>query len=216
MNLKSWMVVGASILTLGLSTSASARFPGIGGGKGASAADLDAFLNDAEAADALMTNAAWSMARTVLSDQEVKKLQDERKALAEIKDPKEKEAKQSEHRRNVTNGVSKVDYDATSKNIAGADTKKKELLSNSIWNYSLALLKDTDLVARGAKLVSGTPDPAVATRVTRLKGFIENMKSQIDAGKRMTSGIKKLQAASGLKSLPASASEKPVVVASGD
>ena len=210
MSVKQWLVVCASVATLGMGAEAQAGFPGLGGGKGASAGELDAFLNDAQAADALMSNAEWSMARTVVSDQELKRLEDEHKALATITDAKEREAKAAEHRKHVGAEVAKVDMDAASQKIAGADQKKKEQLSSSIWNYSLALLKDTELVGRGAKLVAGVPDPSVATRVTRLKGFVENMKRQIDSGKHMTSGIKKLQAATGMKALPSSASDKAV------
>ncbi|MEO9195887.1 MAG: hypothetical protein ABI445_19715 [Polyangia bacterium] len=208
--MKSWFVVGVAMVGM---TGVAAAFPGIGGPKGASAGDLDSFLNDATSANTLMTGAAWSMARAVLSDQEVKKLEDQRKALDNIKDPKERDAQVAANNAAVTSALSQIDYDAASKKIEGADAMKKEHLSSSIWNYSLALLKDTELVARGAKLVSGVPDPAVATRVTRLKGFVDNMKSQIDSGKKMTGGIKKLQAASGMKALPSSSSEKALATA---
>ena len=199
-------------------------FPGVstpsvpsagGGGGGATPGEVDAFLRNAAEADDLMDQSSWNMVQAVASDAVVKKLKDERDAANKIQDPKEKEAQQRKVRNDTADAAAKVDYDKASKDVEKADAKKKEKVSYSMYNFALAVLKDTELGMRAKNLCSGVPSPAIAPKLPKVKEFASNISNQASNTGKVMAGIKKMMPAAGLKSLPTKASDKPKAV-SGD
>ncbi|HEY3451348.1 MAG TPA: hypothetical protein VGK67_33630 [Myxococcales bacterium] len=205
----------ALVVSLMLVPSAFAQFGGIkspvgGGGGGATGADIDNFLSAATAADLLVGKASTHMLKAVANKADVDKYEAAVKAANAIADPKEKQAKLDQAESDKNAALAAVDYKKTNDELAkSADKKKKTAIANAIWNLALGALKDTDLVATGTKLVSGTPSPSVATRIPAAKDALGKVTSQGEALGKIMGGAKSLMSTVGLDKLPAKASDEP-------
>lgn len=205
----SGLVVGAVLF----SSPAQAQFGGFnpmgGGGGGATPEKVDAFVADAKAAEILVRTSAWHIAHAVLSKDRYAELQAKREVILKIADPQEKDAKLKELDKTLNDDLAKADYKKASEDEKKADEEHKKQTAAALFNYSLGVLKDAELIIKGKDLVSGTPSPMVATRIPAAKGALDSIVSQADAQTKVIGGIKTLCTSVDLKDLPTKASDQP-------
>lgn len=206
-------VVAAGAL-LGASRVSHAQFGGLGARGGGGGSNIDAFLQSATEAEGLMRKSSWNIADALLAKDKVDALKEKRNAIEKITDPKEKAAKLRELDKDVNSQLATMDFVAKSKELEKEpDKKKKETTAAGIFNFSLGLLKDTELLSQGQKLATTPPSPAIANKLPQVKDFVASLGNQLDSIKKVGEGLKQLSAAVGLKALPTKASDKPQPVA---
>jgi hypothetical protein len=213
------MVMSVVVLAMAMS-AAPARAWGIkapaapsvpsGGGGGATPQAIDAFLGSAVVAEKLVADSSQALFAAVASKEEIAEIQARLEAAQKIQDTKERDAavKKIEEDQRAVAAKHLEASDAEAK-VAALDDAKKAQVKVGIWNASLGLLKNVDLVAQGKALVSGVPNPAVATKLGEVKTALTSIGGQMDGLKRVAVASKKLMSAVGLEALPTSASEAP-------
>lgn len=208
-------LAAAVVVSLAVAPLAFAQFgvpslPSASGSGGATAADVDRFMVSAASADKLTTASSTHLLEAVGSKEQVDKFNAEVKAANAVADPKEKEAKlqRAEAAKNVT--LASLDYSKKREEMAkSSDAKQKQAVSASLWNLALAALKDADLVMTGKKMLSGTPDPTIATRIVGVKDALPKLVTQGESLTKIVGGAKTLMTVAGLEALPTKASDAP-------
>lgn len=202
------------LATLAVALSAHAlgfpKVPSAGGG-GATPADVDKFLADATVADALVNDASEALFKAVAAKEDVQKYNDAIAAAKQIADPKEKQAAIDKANAEIRDpALRNAKYAEQAEKLkTDADQKKKQNAASGIYNLALGALKDTELVAAGKKLVSGPPNPAIASKLPSVKDSIERLGGQAQNLPKVVDSAKKLMSSVGLEALPTSASDAP-------
>ncbi|MBL0276418.1 MAG: hypothetical protein IPQ24_10050 [Anaeromyxobacter sp.] len=188
--------------------------PSVGGG-GATGADVDKFMTSSADANLLVQNAAGQLAKAVVAKDKLDKITELFKAAQAIQDPKEKEAALNNARATLTAEAAAVDYEKLAKGEASQwDEAKKKSVKDSLMNLGLGLLKDTEVLASGKKLVSGVPSPDVASRLPLVKDTLAALGGQVDGLGKLLGGAKSLMTVVKLDKLPGSSSEPAAPVGS--
>lgn len=184
---------------------------GGGAGGGATTQDVDAFITSSLASEVMVRRSSVALGQAVLAKDVMDKLEQRRTAAEAMADGKEKDAQLRKIDADRSAALAKVDYQKVSKEeVSKWDDQKKEKVRSSLFNLALGALIDTELVGSGRKIVSGTPSPAVATRMPLVKDTVQALGSQADSLSKIAGGAKVLMTAVKLDKLPASASEKPI------
>jgi hypothetical protein len=179
-----------------------------GGGGGATAKDVDTFIASSIVAEGLVRKASVHLGRAVLAKDVLDKLEERRLAAEKMTDGKEKDAAMRKVDADRNAALAKVDYQkVVDQQAAGWDEQKKTGVSNALFNLALGVLVDTELVASGKKLATGTPSPEVATRIPLVKDTVSALGGQIEGLGKITGGAKVLMTAVKLEKLPSSASD---------
>ena len=194
----------AIAMAAGLATAvpAHAQFGGLasalGGGStsksSVSAGDVDAFLKTAGDAQGLMKTSADKLFEAVASKDQIQKVQDEQRAAESITDPKEKEAKLKQVEAEKQTILSQANYTAKAEEMKkGLDEKKKAQIGASIWNFTLAMLKNKQLAEQGSGLVSSIgSNPMLVTKLGAVKDVVSSIGGQMGNVTKIASGLQKL------------------------
>jgi hypothetical protein len=191
----------------GIKKPAAPAAPAAGGG--VTAADIDALLADASAARSLVQQANWATLEALGSKEQLDKLRAEQDATKKIADPKEREAKQKALDAKVSAQTKESAEKADAGKLENLDNEKKSKLSAGIWNLTLGLLKDTDLVTRATQISTSPPSPTIASRLPAVKDLVVELKDQVKHLTGVTGNLKKLSKVAKLDKLPASSTEQP-------
>jgi hypothetical protein len=212
--MKNLHLAAAFVASLLVAPPAVAQFgmpamPSAGGG-GATAADVDRFVLGAAEANKLVADASTRLLEAVGSKAQVDAYQAELKAANATVDPQERDAKLKKAEENKNAVLAAVDYGAkTQEKIKQASAAQKAAVGASIYNLSLGALKDADLVLTGKKMVSGVPDPSIASRLASVKDTITALSSQGESLTKIVGSAKTLMSSVGLEALPTKASDAP-------
>ncbi len=176
-----------------------------------SAGDIDAFFATAEQARTMMEDSAFYLIDALKSKELAQQLRDQRAAATKIADPKEKDAKLSEVDRSALAALESIDYDQQSAALEKEqDDKKRQSVSASMWNFSLAVLKDKALVERGRTLISSAgSNPTMMSRTGRLKDTVSSLAGQAPASAKVVAGLQKVAKAIKVTEFPKSESDTP-------
>jgi hypothetical protein len=186
------------------------KVPGGGGGGGATVKDVDAFIASAIVSEVLVRKSSVQLGRAVLAKEIMDPLEQRRAAAEKMTDGKEKDAALRKVDTDRNAALAKVDYQKVSnEEVSKWDDVKKSNVRDSLFNLSLAVLVDTELVASGRKLASGAPAPEVATRIPLVNETVSALNGQVVGLGKITSSAKVLGTAVKLDKLPTSASETP-------
>ena len=140
-----------------------------GGGKSDPNAEknIEAFINGAVVADGLMKGSVNHLFMVVASSEKIKEVEAAKAAANGIKDPQEKNAKLAEIEKSqeatIAAACESKEADAKVKKL---DAKKKEALGNSIYNFTLAMLLDRELAAKGPDVLKSASGSVSRTRCT--------------------------------------------------
>lgn len=192
-----------------------AQFGKLGGmlglGSGTSvAADPDAFVSSALAAEKLMNNSVTLLARSLASKESSAALAAQLKAANEITDPAERQAKKTEVQKSeiaqLNEAFSKTSIDAEVKKM---DSKQQGDLGSAAFNFMLALLQDKALLEQSKGLISTmSTNPANLTKVGSIKNAVSSLSNQVTAASAIAGKMSSIFSAVGVKA-PVSKDEKP-------
>lgn len=160
-----------------------------GGSKSAAAGDPDVFIKSAQDADTLMNNSVGSLFKALASKKDQAAVEERKKAANTATDPKEKAALQAAV---IKSELAAVEEAASVKNfdsdIAKFDANKKANLGASAFNFTLALLKDKDLVEQAQGLISSlSSNPMNMGKLGAIKDASANLSSQMTAATKLAS-----------------------------
>lgn len=212
-------VLVASIVSLSAfaSFAAHAQFGGMipgGGAKTApasSAADVDGFLKTADEADGLVRKSAATLFLAVATKQQMDEQEDVLKAANAVADPKEKEAALKKASDDQLAQLAKVDYAAKAGEMKKSmDAEKSKKIGASIYNFTLGMLKDKEVMDKGQGIISSiSGNPMAATKLVKAKDAVSSVTGQIGSITTIAAGIQKLMTVAKLDALPSKASDQP-------
>jgi hypothetical protein len=189
--------------------------PKMPSGGGASVADVDGFIAAALESDALVRDSSILLGRAVIAKDRMEAITAKFKAAAAATDPQEKAAKTRDAQTDLNAELVKTDFKAVcEKDAAAWDDAKKQNVADALYNLSLGLLKDSQLVTTGKNLVSGPPNPAIAARLPLVKDTVAALAGQVDSLGKLVGSTKDLVKVVKLDKLPGAASEPPKKVES--
>ncbi len=219
--MKTLFVLVSAVSLIALSTSAAnAQFGGLlsggalGGSKTDSKAnigDVDAFLKTADEADVLIRQSSDSLFKAVASKEELDAHADKIKAANEIADPKEKEAALKKASDDEQAQLAKVDFAAKSEQAKKTmDAKQKAQTGAAIYNFTLGMLKDQELLSRGQGIISSiSGNPMAITKLAKVKDVMSSISSQMGNITTIASGLQKMSSVVKLEALPTKSSDQP-------
>lgn len=187
------------------------KLPGMGGSSSSSAAaDPDAFLKSALAAEKLMNNSVTLMSHALTSKEKVAAFELARKAAQTETDPAEKKAKTLAVNKSEMAAVNEAMGNAKSdQDIKNMDAKKKAELGAAAYNFMLALLQDKALVEQSGSLISSlSSNPMNLSKVGGIKDAASSLSNQISAAAGVAGMMPKIFTAVGVTA-PTSKDEKP-------
>lgn len=186
------------------------------------AADPDAFLAKAKKSEALIDNSADSLFKAVASKEEQARIEEMKKKMNETSDDKEKGALRQQITESEMATIQKQAADKKLQEDAQKwDEKKKKLVANSFYNFSLGSLQASALVPEGQSIANAVQsNPANAARMgTKLKSVVESVKTLsgivTNTGK-VVSALKPMMSAAKIEvKAPTSAADKPKEIEGG-
>ena len=208
-------VVSLSAFT---SFSANAQFgglPGVGAKTGssssASAGDVDAFLKTADEADGLIRKSASTLFSAVATKQQIDAQEDVLKAANAVADPKEKEAAIKKASDDQLAQLAKVDYAAKSEEMKKSmDAKKSKQIGASIYNFTLGMLKDKEVMDKGQGVIASiSSNPMAAGKLVKAKDVVSSVTGQMGSISTIAVGIQKLMTVAKLEALPTKTTDQP-------
>lgn len=217
MKKKSITILLATAMGL-VSVPAIAQFGKIGGmlglGSGtAIAADPDAFLASALAAEKLMNNSVTLLTRTLVSKESSARLAAQLKAANEVTDPAERQAKKTAVQRSEIAELNEAFSNASiDSEIKKMDSKQRDELGSAAFNFMLALLQDKALLEQSKGLMSTmASNPASLVKVGSIKEAVSSLSNQMTAASAIAGKMPAIFTAVGVKA-PVSKDEKPKAV----
>lgn len=181
-----------------------------------STGDPDAFLEKAQKAEALIDRSADTLFKAVASKEEQAKMEELQKKLNETTDDKEKNALRDQ----ITESeMATIQKRASDKKVQAEakqwDDKKKELVADAFYNFSLGALQAGLLVPEGTALansVSSNPisGARLAFKITAVWDSIKSIKGILVNSTKVISAMKPLMSAAKIEvKTPSSATETP-------
>ncbi len=179
------------------------------GGGGATAADIDQFLASARDADKLVGNAAIALVQAVGSKEANAKIESLLKAVKDMPDGAEKDAKRKQLVSTAVTEASSIKYEQDA-NVAMAanDAAKRNQIAGGLTNLAIGSVMDVALIAQGKKLVGGVPSPDIVDRLPMAKDALESLGSQASGIGSILSSTKSLLSKVGIDALPTKATDK--------
>lgn len=195
------------------------KLPGIGAGNSsadqAKGPDIDTFLKTAETADGLVRKSGEVLFQAVATKDELAAHEANVKAANVVADPKEKEAALKKAAEDQQATLAKVDFNERAKVAStNLDAQRKKQVGSAIWNFTLGMLKNKELLEQGKGVVSAaSSNPMAATKLIKAKDVMSSVSSQMGNIGKIATGIQKLSAAVGVDKLPTKSSDTPVAAA---
>ncbi|AQR64282.1 hypothetical protein BXU06_03815 [Aquaspirillum sp. LM1] len=176
--------------------------------------DVDAFIQTARQADQLINQSARLIYLALASQEEKAKHEAAIQAANEISDVSEKKAKLDQINADTATALQKtLNNQETVKTINQMNAAQRKNLAASAFNFMLGLMKDKELAQRSTSLVSGvSSNPMLAPKLVNLKEAVGSVSGQVTNGVKIADGLISLAKAGNIKIMPASTSEKPMVV----
>lgn len=221
MKLRTSVQAIAAVLIIGTTTTASAGLGGLGsllpGKSNTAAVDIDGFLKNAAAAEALMRTSLDQMATSLSTKEDIAKIEALKKQAAEKTDTKEKEAIYLEIAKSQAADLNKLDFDkVANEDVKKMDSKQKQKLAGAAANFVLAALKDKELLGQSGTVLSSLgSNPANLSKAGTVKDVAGSLKNQMELAGSLATKVPKVFSAVGVKNPPTKASDEPVAV-SGD
>jgi hypothetical protein len=189
--------------------------PKMGGNKGNAEADISSFLQTADEAHKLTSQSAFHLSQALLEREAAQEILDKVAAAKGIAEPKEREAAMAQVEQDMNAKLAKVDYEAKGNELSAAkDKKKASLVSASMYNFVLGLLKDKELTSKGGALVSSAgSNPMLLTKVGEVKNVMSSLSGQMSNMGQIATGLQKLSTKIKSVPLPTSATAAPVAAA---
>ena len=181
------------------------------------AADPDAFIESAKAAEKLMNNSVTLMTQAVFSKEKAAEFEAKKKEAASLTDHAEKKAKQDEVKKGEMAALNEALGNAKlEKDMKNMDATQKAALGAAAYNFMLALLQDKALVEQSSSLVSSlSSNPMNLGKVGGVKDAASSLSNQISAASQVAGQMPKIFSAVGVTA-PATKDEKPKMVAQVD
>jgi hypothetical protein len=221
MKLRTSVQAIAATLIIGVATTAHAGLGGLTsllpGKSGNATVDVDSFLKNATAAEALMRASLDQMATSLATKEEIAKIDALKKQAAEKTDTKEKEAIDQEIAKSQAALLNSRDFDkVANEDVKKMDSKQKQKLAGAATNFVLAALQDKELLSQSSTVLTGLAgNPANLSKLGTVKDAASSLKNQLELAGSLATKVPKVFSAVGVKNPPTKASDAPVVV-SGD
>ena len=210
-----------STITLGslfIALPAFAQFglpslPGLS--KSSSAAmDPDAFVKSAKEAESLMNNSVSFLASALSSKEKAAEFEEAQKAANALTNPEEKKAKLAEVQKSQVAAINEATNNADMKSkVANMDSKKKEGLGASAFNFMLAVLKDKDLADQAQGVISSiSSNPMAIGKLGSVKDAASSLSNQVASASQIAGKMPDIFSVVSVKA-PVSKDEKPKVTA---
>lgn len=176
-----------------------------------SAGDVDAFLKTADEADGLIRQSSDALFKAVATKEELDAHADKMKAANEVADPKEKEAALKKAEDDQQAQLAKVDFAAKAVEAkTSMDAKQQAQTGAAIYNFTLGMLKDMELLERGQGVVSSiSGNPMAITKVLKVKDVLSSLSSQMSNISTIAAGVQKMSSVVKLDALPTKSSDQP-------
>jgi len=174
--------------------------------------DIDSFLGAGQKAQDLTAKAVSVLFAAIASKEEVRKSNDALAAATKLADPKEREAALRKVEDDQSAALAKANYVAKAKELErSANEKQKKLIGAAFYNYSLGILKDTELASKGTNIVSSaSSNPMLIPKVMRVKDVMNSLAGQMENSKKIGTGMQQLASVVKLPAAPSSSSSEPV------
>jgi hypothetical protein len=184
---------------------------GLFGDSKSNAGDVDAFLKTASEADGLIRQSSDALFKAVATKEELDAHADKMKAANEVADPKEKEAALKKAEDDQQAQLAKVDFAAKAVEAkTSMDAKQKAQTGTAIYNFTLGMLKDMELLERGQGVVSSiSGNPMAITKVLKVKDVLSSLSSQMSNISTIAAGVQKMSSVVKLDALPTKSSDQP-------
>jgi glucan-binding YG repeat protein len=190
--------------------------------KTSAAADPDVFLAKAKKSENLIDNSADSLFKAVASKEEQAKIEEMKKKMNETSDDKEKGALRQQITESEMATIQKQTADKKMQEDAKKwDEKKKKLVANSFYNFSLGSLQASALVPEGQSIAGAIQsNPANAARMApKLKAVADSVKTLggiATSTAKVVSGLKPMMSAAKIEvKTPTSIADQPKQIEGG-
>ncbi len=178
--------------------------------------DLDKLYGLLSEADILLQNSLWATFRMLANKDEIQEMEAKLKAIENIPDPKERDAKRQEFREDLKAKVeTALMRQETQKKVAEMSKEQRQLFANAIFNILLAGLMDKEAVEKAqqlSKAIQGNPTYAAsfANDLGKIKDICTTLPPQIDKTVRIGNNLAKCAQSNKIEvALPKSAADKP-------
>ena len=182
-----------------------------------SSLDPDAFLARAQKSEALIDSSADMLFKAVASKEEQARLEEMQKKMAEATDDKEKNALRDK----ITESeMATIEKQAKSKEVQEEarkwDDKKKKMVGNAFFNFSLGALQAAQLAPEGSaivKSISSSPSNAIryASKLGSITESVKSIGGVLSNSAKVIGAMKPLMSAANIEiKAPATATDKPV------
>jgi hypothetical protein len=189
--------------------------PGMSKSSGAASVDVDGFLKNAVAAEGLMRSSLDQMIVALASKEQIAQIEALKKQASEKTDAKEKAAIEQEIVKSQTAALNTKDFDkVANEDIKKMDGKQKQKLAGAAFNFTLAVLKDKELVGQSQGVITSlTGNPANLGKLGSVKDAAGSLKNQLELASALATKMPKLFTAVGVKNPPSKASDAPMAAA---
>jgi len=179
--------------------------------------DPDAFIKTAASAEKLMNESVTHLVKSLASKKESADIEATMKAANTTTDAKEKQAKETEVKKSQDAALNEALNSADLKDkIKKMDSKQREALGASAFNFSLALLQDKSLSDQASGLISSmSSNPMNATKLASVKDVASSVSNQISSASKIAGKMPDIFTAVGVKA-PATKDDKPMVIVQTD
>ncbi len=214
----------SSVLFVGFCVNASAfDIKGVGNlvksltglNGGTAITDIDSLIKNAEEADGLMKKSLDFMSSSLVSKEQIAKIEELKKQASSKTDAKEKAAIEQEIVKSEAAALNNVNFEkVANEDIQKMDQKQKAQLGAASYNFLLAVMKDQDVASSSSAVIGNSiSNPANISKIGRMKDLASNLSSQVQVSSALVTKVPKIFSAVGLKNPPSSSSDKPMEIA---
>lgn len=184
------LVAAVAVMPVTVSAFGLPKVPGVpgagGGGGGASAADVDAFLAQGEAATALFVKAQIGIVSALKTKEERAKMMSEYEVIKKGIDAKDKKAFDDQKNFSKTLDAelnAKAGDVAAQENLKNLSAEQKVAVAKSMGNLGLAVLMQKKQIETGTALVGGvSSNPMLAAKALALKDAVGTLGNNVKMG----------------------------------
>lgn len=218
MNLRIQAHIGALALLVGVAGSASAQLGALFSAattESSGVVDVDGFIKNALSAEALMRTSLDQMSASLATKEELARINALKQQAAEKTDAREKNAIEQEILKTEAAMLNAKDFDKlASEDAQKLDARQKRKLAGSAFNFTLAVLRDRDLVGQSQTVLSSVSgDPTQLGKLGKVKDATGSLKTQLELASALATKVPKVFKAVGVKKPPSKASDAPVASA---
>lgn len=205
MHLRRVIVVLASLAPAAALAFGMPKVPGGGGGGGLTGAQIDNFVTLAVAADADMTDSAYSLFEAVATKEEKDAIEAKVKAAQTTGNAKEDEASVKDAKKSALASLESCKWDdAMAARIGELSAEQRDAVVTAAGGFIGAAVKNVGLVKQGQELAKQKPDMRAAPKMPELTASVGNLVNQTKSAANVATNVVKLCQSAKIE-LPASA-----------